>query len=163
MLEGYGTTIDILLVDGRIKKDDQIVLLGFDGPIVTKVKAILTPHPMKQMRVKDEYLHHKEIWGAMGVKVAAPNLDSAVAGTPMIVANTEDDIEDAKAIVLNEYDNIKKKIKLENLGVGVAASTLGSLQALLIYLKDKKIPVSYVTVGPVSKEDVMKAMKATLS
>ena len=63
----------------------------------------------------------------MGVKVAAPNLDSAVAGTPMIVANTEDDIEDAKAIVLNEYDSIKKKIKLENLGVGVAASTLGSL------------------------------------
>ena len=34
---------------------------------------------------------------------------------------------------------------------------------MLIYLKDKKIPVSYVTVGPVSKEDVMKAMKATLS
>ena len=33
----------------------------------------------------------------------------------------------------------------------------------MIYLKDKKIPVSYVTVGPVSKEDVMKAMKATLS
>jgi translation initiation factor 5B len=33
----------------------------------------------------------------------------------------------------------------------------------LIYLKDKKIPVSYVTVGPVSRDDVMKAMKATLS
>ena len=99
----------------------------------------------------------------MGVKVAAPGLDNAVAGTPMIVANTEDDIEDAKAIVLNEFENIKKKIKLENMGVGVAASTLGSLEALLIYLKDKKIPVSYVTVGPVSKEDVMKAMKATLS
>jgi len=47
--------------------------------------------------------------------------------------------------------------------VGVAASTLGSLEALLLYLKDKDIPVSYVTVGPVSKEDVMKAMKATLS
>jgi translation initiation factor IF-2 len=54
-------------------------------------------------------------------------LDSAVAGTPLIVANTEDDIEDAKAIVLNEFDNVKKKIKLEPMGVGVAASTLGSL------------------------------------
>ena len=64
---------------------------------------------------------------------------------------------------MNEFEAIKKKIKLENLGVGVAASTLGSLEALLIYLKDKKIPVSYVTVGPVSKDDVMKAMKATLS
>lgn len=47
MIEGYGTTIDCLLVDGVIKKEDQIVLLGFDGPIITKVKALLTPHPMK--------------------------------------------------------------------------------------------------------------------
>lgn len=47
MIEGYGTTIDCILVDGKIRKDDQIVLLGFKGPIVTKVKAILTPHPMK--------------------------------------------------------------------------------------------------------------------
>lgn len=53
MLEGYGTTIDALLVDGHIKKDDQIVLLGFEGPIITKVKALLTPHPMKEMRIKD--------------------------------------------------------------------------------------------------------------
>lgn len=45
--EGYGTTIDCILVDGAIKKDDQIVLLGFNGPIISKVKAILTPHPMK--------------------------------------------------------------------------------------------------------------------
>ena len=49
------------------------------------------------------------------------------------------------------------------MGVGVAASTLGSLQALLEYLSKQKVPVSYVTVGPVSKEDVMKAMKSTLS
>lgn len=86
-----------------------------------------------------------------------------MAGTPLIVANTEDDIEDAKAIVNNEYENVKKKIKLENTGVGVAASTLGSLEALLEYLSKEKVPVSYVTVGPVSKEDVMKAMKSTLS
>lgn len=47
MIEGYGTTIDCMLVDGKLKKDDQIVVLGFEGPIVTKVKALLTPHPMK--------------------------------------------------------------------------------------------------------------------
>lgn len=29
MIEGYGTTIDCMLVDGRIKRDDQIVVLGF--------------------------------------------------------------------------------------------------------------------------------------
>lgn len=47
MIEGHGTTIDCILVDGVIHKNDQIVLLGFNGPIVTKVKALLTPHPMK--------------------------------------------------------------------------------------------------------------------
>lgn len=47
MLEGHGTTIDCILIDGVIKVDDQIVLLGFNGPIVTKVKALLTPHAMK--------------------------------------------------------------------------------------------------------------------
>jgi translation initiation factor 5B len=33
----------------------------------------------------------------------------------------------------------------------------------LDYLKSQKIPVSHISVGPVSKEDVMKAMKAIIS
>lgn len=45
----------------------------------------------------------------------------------------------------------------------MAASTLGSLEALIDYLNVSKVPVSYVSVGPVSKEDVMKAMKSMLS
>lgn len=58
MTEGHGTTIDCLLVDGIIKKDDKIAIAGFNGPIVTKIKALLTPHPMKEMRVKGEYIYH---------------------------------------------------------------------------------------------------------
>lgn len=49
------------------------------------------------------------------------------------------------------------------MGVGVAASTLGSLEALLEYLRSVKIPVSHISVGPVSREDVIKAMKSVLS
>ena len=58
---------------------------------------------------------------------------------------------------------MKDKITLENEGVGVAASTLGSLEALLMFLKESKIPVSYIKVGPVSKEDITSAMKALLA
>ncbi len=63
------------------------MLLGFEGPIITKVKALLTPHPMKEMRVKDEYIHHSKVFAANGVKIAANGLDNAVAGTPLIVCH----------------------------------------------------------------------------
>lgn len=40
------------------------------------------------MRIKDEYIHHETIYAANGVKIAANLLDKAVAGSPLIVANT---------------------------------------------------------------------------
>lgn len=43
-------------------------------------------------------MHHKIIHAANGVKIAAPNLDQALAGSPLIVANTPDEVEDAMAI-----------------------------------------------------------------
>ena len=58
MIEGHGTTIDCILIDGYIKKGDHIMILGFNGPIKTKIRALLTPHPMKELRVKGEYMHY---------------------------------------------------------------------------------------------------------
>jgi translation initiation factor 5B len=58
MLEGHGTTIDCILVSGTLKIGDNIVVLGFNGPICTKIKALLTPHDMKDIRIKDEYFHN---------------------------------------------------------------------------------------------------------
>jgi translation initiation factor 5B len=57
------------------------------------------------------------------------------------------------------YDILDKYVDKNSDGVCVQASTLGSLEALLEFLKESKIPVVHISIGPVHKKDVLKAMK----
>jgi translation initiation factor 5B len=52
VVEGLGTTIDVILVNGVLQEGDTIVVCGLNGPIVTTVRALLTPPPMHEIRVK---------------------------------------------------------------------------------------------------------------
>lgn len=51
-IPGLGTTIDIVLVNGSLKEGQTMILAGTDGPIVTPIKALLTPAKMQDLRVK---------------------------------------------------------------------------------------------------------------
>ena len=116
---------------------------------------------MKEMRVKGEYIHHQTIHGSMGIKISAPGLENAMAGSELYRAETEEDIENYKAQISEDLvDIMNKYIDKTNQGVCVQASTLGSLEALLEFLKQMKIPVCAINIGPVHKKDVLKAMKS---
>jgi translation initiation factor 5B len=93
----------------------------------------------------------------MGVKITAQGLENAVAGTALMVAGKKDNIEDLKDEVQNDLATILSKVDTSGLGVAVQSSTLGSLEALLQYLSDMKIPVATIGIGPVYKKDIMKA------
>ena len=54
-IQGLGTTIDIILVNGKLKEADSIVVAGYKGPIQTHVKGLLAPPAMKGSRVKSQY------------------------------------------------------------------------------------------------------------
>ncbi|KAF7812912.1 eukaryotic translation initiation factor 5B [Senna tora] len=159
VVEGHGTTIDVVLVNGVLHEGDQIVVCGMQGPIVTTIRALLTPHPMKELRVKGTYLHHKEIKAAMGIKITAQGLEHAIAGTGLYVVKPEDDLEDVKESAMEDMKSVMSRIDRSGEGVCVQASTLGSLEALLEFLKtpEVSIPVSGISIGPVHKKDVMKA------
>jgi len=115
---------------------------------------------MKEIRVKAEYIHHQKIKGAMGIKISAPGLENSIAGSELLRANTENEVIAArKEIEDNLCDILDKYVDRGDEGVCVQASTLGSLEALLEFLKQSKIPVCNIAIGPVHKKDVMKAMK----
>mmetsp|Transcript_4966 Transcript_4966/g.6599 ORF Transcript_4966/g.6599 Transcript_4966/m.6599 type:complete len:996 (-) Transcript_4966:649-3636(-) len=156
-IEGIGTTIDIVLVNGVIHEGETIVVAGMNGPIETQVRALLTPQPLKEMRVKGDYVHHKSLKAAMGVKIAGQNLEDAIAGTQLMVCREGDDIEELKETVMEDFEEVMGNVSVTGHGVCVQASTLGSLEALMEFLRESKIPVAAVQLGPVHKKDVMRA------
>lgn len=155
-IQGLGTTLDVILINGTLNEGDRIVLAGYEGAIVTQIRALLVPHPLRELRVKAQYTELKSVRGSIGVKVTGHDLDKAIAGLQLHVAKTDADVERLQTYCMKEFDAAMNKIKCVDKGVYVQASTLGSLEALLEFLKQSKIPYSSVRIGPVVRKDVMK-------
>ncbi|KAL7962828.1 hypothetical protein V8C34DRAFT_125774 [Trichoderma compactum] len=154
-IEGFGMTIDVILSNGILREGDRIVLCGTEGAIVTNIRALLTPAPLRELRLKSAYVHNKEVKAALGVKISAPGLEGAIAGSRLMVVGPDDDEDDIVDEVESDLANLLSRVETSGRGVSVQASTLGSLEALLDFLKDCKIPVANVGIGPVYKRDVM--------
>ncbi|KAF8629641.1 hypothetical protein AX15_003372 [Amanita polypyramis BW_CC] len=157
VVEGLGTTVDVVLSNGILREGERIVICGLNGPIVTQVRALLTPQPLRELRIKSAYVHHKEVKAALGVKIVASDLEKAIAGSRLLIVGPDDDEDDLRDEVMSDLTSLLNSIDKSGRGVCVQASTLGSLEALLDFLKVSKIPVSGINIGPVHKKDVMRS------
>ncbi|KAJ1871941.1 eukaryotic translation initiation factor 5B, partial [Coemansia sp. S17] len=117
VIEGLGTTIDVILSNGVLHEGDRIVVCGVDGPIVTNVRALLTPQPMRELRVKSAYVHHKSIKAAMGVKISAPDLEKAIAGSRLMVVGPDDDEEELMDEIMSDLARLDDAIDKSGRGV----------------------------------------------
>ncbi|CAL4899138.1 unnamed protein product [Urochloa decumbens] len=166
----FGTTIDVVLINGALRKGDQIVVCTKQGPVTTNIRYLLTPYPTKKLKAKAVYKHHEELKAAQG------GLRHAIPGTALIVVKLGDDLEQAEAaavqeicLVVNEDESSgsddgtaiqeMSRIKTCKEGAYVQASSIGTLEAIIEHLKSLsfEIPVSGCNLGPVHKQDVMKA------
>jgi len=97
VVEGLGATLDVILVNGCLHAGDTMVLCTQDGPIVTTARALLTPPPSRETRVKSELIKHESLEGAIGLKITGdPELTKVVPGTGILVMHQDDDVEDLK-------------------------------------------------------------------
>ncbi|MEM3127212.1 MAG: translation initiation factor IF-2 [Candidatus Woesearchaeota archaeon] len=152
--KGFGVTVDAVIYDGTLKKGNTIVIGGLEKPIVTKVKALLQPEPLSEMRDKKaKFKQVDKAVAATGVKISAPELEGALAGMPLVVC--EDNLEECKQEVQSQIEEVT--FETDKIGVIVKADTLGSLEAMIKLLHDKGIQIKRASLGNITKKDLMDA------
>ena len=153
---GLGTTLNAIIYDGVLRKGDTIVVGGKEKPIVTRVKALLLPQPLDEMRdPRKRFIQVEEVTAAAGVKIVAPGLEDALAGSPVVVVPEGGDVDEVVRNVVEEVESVK--VSTDKVGVIVKADTLGSLEAIVAGLRRRGIPVRMGDIGDVSKRDVVEA------
>ena len=144
--KGLGKTLNVIIYDGKIKLNDQIVIGSLTEPIVTKIKAILVPENKSLKNIK-------EATAAIGVKIITPSSEDIIPGMPIKVAN--ENLESIKEEIQKEVQETTLEIDEE--GIITKANSLGSLEALIHLLKEKNIKIKRASIGEISKKDVAEA------
>lgn len=150
--KGLGMTIDVILYNGEIKKGD-ILVIGGNTIVETKIKALLKPEPLKDIRTEKQFKYIDSVVAASGVKISAPGLESVIAGSPLRTIHDQKDVDKVKTELKKEVQEIE--IHRDTSGVIIRADTLGGLEAMIKILQEKNIPIRKAEVGNVTKQDVM--------
>jgi translation initiation factor 5B len=149
---GLGLTIDSIIYDGVLRTNDEIALMTSSNEVLTtKIRSILRPLPLEEMRdSKKKFQKFDEVVAAAGIKIAAPNLDDVVSGSPLRVLSENENVEEE---ILKEIEDIT--ISTEDEGILVKADTLGSLEAIVKLLRELDIPIREANIGDVNRRDII--------
>ncbi len=148
-VRGLGKTIDVILYDGVARKSNYLVV-GGKRPIVTKIRSLLKPRPLKEIRVEKQFDSVDEVKAAAGIKIAASGMDKVVAGQEITVVDSEEQAKQEALKMKKEYEEFEVTGKE---GIVLKADTIGALEALMTLFKNK-VPIKRASIGNITKKDV---------
>jgi len=146
--------LECILYDGKLKNTDEIAIACFDSseegicePIVTKIKNIRKALPLNR-----GFENEKEVEAACGIRLQINSKEEVFSGMPFQVF--ENNLEKIKEEFAEEFAD---EIKTDKEGIVVKADSLGSLEALMVLLREKGIKIISAGIGPINKKDVYMA------
>ncbi len=146
--------IESILYDGELINKDEIAIANFDSnqdPIITKIRVLEEIEPLCP-RFKPK----ERVQASTGLRMQLVEKTQILPGMPFIIYKKN--IKEIKEIFKKE---ISENIKTSKNGIIAKADSLGSLEALLVLLKQNNIPVVKADIGNINKTDIISA-KANL-
>jgi translation initiation factor 5B len=154
--KGLGATADVIIYDGSLRVNDIILVGGMDKVIKTKIRGLLQPLPLVEMRAAGRRFEPvSDVRAATGVKIIATELENAVAGAPIISVASEKEAKAREKDVRKEIEAITLRVTTP--GIILKTDALGSLEALSSLLGQKGIPMQKLSIGAINKTDVSQA------
>lgn len=151
--KGLGTTLDVIIYDGILQKNNEIAFLTNEGVRTTKIRGLLEPN----IKGKEKFRYVDEVVAAAGVKIFAPGLEGALAGSPI---KAVEDLNKDKAELELQFK--KLLVEKEELGVILCADSLGSLEALIRLLGRAGIAIKETKVGKITRKEILSARAVSI-
>ncbi len=149
---GLGTTLDVILYDGVLRAGGTIAFTTAEGPKTGKIKALLKPQALDEMRdPKHKFASVKEVAAASGIKISCEFADEAVAGSS-VMGVTPENREEVLAKLGEELSGLV--FESESNGIVLKADSLGSLEAITRLFSAHGVPVKRAGIGKITKNDV---------
>lgn len=154
---GLGPSANLVLIEGVLKVGDMILVAKRDKAVTTKVKALLLPKPLDEMRdPRDKFKPVSEVMSAAGIKVTSPDLEGVLAGSPLYVLDDKDQEPSLRSIVEDEVRNAIVTDTNTN-GIILRCDTIGSLEAIRDMLKKANVPIQKADIGHITRRDILAA------
>ncbi len=155
--KGLGPTIDAILYNGTLSVNDTIAFATPEGVKTAKIRALLRPKPMQELRESSSKFYYVDsVNAAAGVKISGSGLDNALAGSLIISTRSKDYESEISS-------EIKEVFEADKVGVILKADTIGSIEAISRLLKSINATISKKSLGQITKRDILDAfsMRAT--
>lgn len=153
--EGMGTTINAVIYDGVLRASQRLVLAGAQGPFSIKIRGILLPKPLDEMRdPRDKFKPVETVTAVAGVKIIADDLERTISGSPLYAIDGQNE-EVLVQKVREELEDLR--ISTDRVGIILKADTLGSLEAAVQMLRERGVSIRVADIGEVARRDVVEA------
>ncbi len=141
--------LESILYDGNLSTEDKIAIASLDKEnpaILTKIRNI-----QKALPLNKGFETTNQVKAAAGLKLQITEKQDILPGMPFHVVKSDEHLEEIK----KEFrEQISEEIQTDENGIVVKAESLGSLEALLVLLRQKNISVIRAGIGPITKKDI---------